>query len=222
MVYNKNMTIKIAEYLLQIFKNKEISIILISTIPMIELRGSIPVSLHMNLSVVKTLFIAWFGSCLVVPVLLLLLKPVLAWMRRFKLFRGLSNAVEELFQSKADKVSTNKNNEKKTETKKLLTLFAFVSVPIPLTGTWSGSAIAVFMNLPFTKSLLAICAGNLVAASLMTALAYLLKSYADYIIIGLAISVVILISVYIGRHFYKKRKLEKQSSNLENEEENKK
>ena len=76
-------------------------------------------------------------------------------------------------------------------------LFLFVAVPFPITGVWTGTAIAVFLNLKFKESVLPIALGNLVAGAIVTALTFLFKSYVDYIIYALFIIALIMLAVFI-------------------------
>lgn len=193
------------------FMPNELIIILLSMIPMIELRGSAPIAISLGMPWWEVIALSWLGSSLVCPIILLLLKPVLNLLKKNKFFAKIAYSVEDLFKSKAKKIENSKevNNEeenKKVLNRELLSLFLFVSVPIPITGVWSGSAIAVFLNLPFFKSLLAIISGNLIAASLMTGLSYLLKERIDYLLWGLFIVVFILIIMLIVKQILKNKK----------------
>ncbi len=185
-------------------------------IPLIELRGSIPVGIAMGMNVFEAFACAWAGSALVAPILLLILQPILRWMKKYKPFRALANAVESIFKGKASIVEDKANQEfdpKKIEKRKMIGVFAFVAVPIPLTGVWTGSAVASFMGLGFFKSMLMVWAGNLVAALIISLLSYFLADYIDYIIYALLAIVVIALVAYIVKlvlHIRKDKKSKNQ------------
>ena len=95
----------------------------------------------------------------------------------------------------------------------MIGVFAFVAVPIPLTGVWTGSAVASFMGLGFFKSMLMVWAGNLVAALIISLLSYFLADYIDYIIYALLAIVVIALVAYIVKlvlHIRKDKKSKNQ------------
>ena len=189
------------------FMPNELIVMLLSMIPMIELRGSAPIAISMNMPWWKVILLSWIGSSLVCPIILLLLKPVLNFLKKFKFFYKLALGIEDLFKEKAKKIKKEEIEiDKKIVKKELFSLFIFVSIPVPITGVWSGSAIAVFLDLPFLKSILSIISGNLIAAILMTGLSFLLKEKIDYLLWGLFIVVFILIIILVLKGIVKKNK----------------
>ena len=93
-----------------------------------------------------------------------------------------------------------KNGAKQTNAQKVLRncLLAFVAVPFPVTGIWTGTAIAVFLNLKFKDSIFAISIGNLIAGSIITLLTLFFEQYVDLIIyVLLAIAIVMLIVLIV-------------------------
>lgn len=183
-------------------------------IPLIEVRGAIPVAVAMNMDIFKAFACAFFGSSLVAPILLLILQPILKWMKNTKAFRSLAHAVEGVFRSKADAVESKADkafDPKIIGRKKLLGVFAFVAVPIPMTGVWTGSAVASFLGLGFGKSMLTVILGNVVASSIITVLSYFLSDYIDYIIYGLLAIVVIALVAYIVKLVVSMRRSKSQS-----------
>ena len=76
----------------------------------------------------------------------------------------------------------------------MISLFIFVAVPFPVTGVWTGTAIAVFLGLKFKESVLPIACGNLIAGSIITLLTFLVGDYVDIIIYALfAIAIIMLV-----------------------------
>jgi uncharacterized membrane protein len=65
---------------------------------------------------------------------------------------------------------------------KVLGVLAFVAVPLPMTGVWTGSAVAAFLDLKFPVALLAVLLGNLCAGIIMTLLCVFLIDYLDIIL----------------------------------------
>lgn len=209
------MAENIANFLNEAFNgNKELVIIIISMILFLELKGSIPIAITMGFNFGYSLLYAWIGSSLVAPILLLLLKPVLKLLKRTKLFKKLSELVETKFTEKADRINEKAINEQnklklrlfsKTESRRLFGLFWFVALPLPLTGVWTSSGIAVFLELPFFKALSVIVGGNLLAAIIMTLLSYYAKDYINWILWGLFTTVIIIILGFIVRGVMKNK-----------------
>lgn len=195
------MTQTIVEFFRNLFHNDIATVILIAMVPMIELRGAIPVGVAAGMKLWEAFGWAWLGSSLVAPILLLLLRPILNLLKKIKFFKRFIEALEQTFDAKAAKVAAKSNKKgfdpRAIERKKLLGTFAFVAVPAPLTGVWTGSAVAAFLGLPFWKSLLTVCAGNLVAGALITLLTMFLQDYIDYILYALLALVAVVIVYYI-------------------------
>jgi len=179
------MTEVIKEFFSSTFTNPYVAGIIISMLPIFELRGGIPYIYFRlgaggfgNLS--KAFMCAFIGSSLVIPLLLLLLLPTLAWLKRTKMFSKLAHSVEKHFNKKSQKLEDKSISEnvrtdieesrKKTEKIKYWGLFCFTAIPLPLTGVWSASAVAAFLKLDFKKSLFYIMLGNLTAGILVSAI----------------------------------------------------
>lgn len=204
------MTDAIINFFENTLQNDILTIIVIAIFPIIELRGSIPVGVAMGMELWEAFLWAWVGSSLVCPVLLLILRPVLDWMKKTKWFRSLALAVESTFRSRADKVvkESDRNGPKKTK-KKMLGVYAFVAVPLPLTGVWTGSAVAAFLDLSFGKALISVVAGNLTAGAIVTLLTYLFKDYVDIILTVFLFIVIAVLLLYIVMVIIKVRKNKK-------------
>lgn len=205
------MTDAIITFFENTLKNDILTLIVIAVIPIIELRGSIPVGVAMGMPLWQSFLWAWIGSSLVCPVLLLILRPVLDWMKKTKWFRSLALAVEGTFRSRAEKVvKESERKDPKKMKKKMLGVYAFVAVPLPLTGVWTGSAIAAFLDMPFWKALVSVLLGNLTAGAIVTALTYFFKDYVDIILTVFLIIVLAVLAFYIVMVVIKMRKNKKR------------
>lgn len=192
------MTEAIINFFENTLKNDVLTLIVIAVIPIIELRGSIPVGVAMGMPLWQSFLWAWLGSSLVCPILLLILRPVLDWMKKTKWFRSLALAVESTFRSRADKVvKESERNDPKKMKKKMLGVYTFVAIPLPLTGVWTGSAVAAFLDMPFWKALVSVLLGNLTAGAIVTALTYFFKDYVDIILTVFLIIVLVVLAFYI-------------------------
>ncbi|MDE6189228.1 MAG: small multi-drug export protein [Clostridia bacterium] len=199
------MTERLIDGIRQILDNDFLTTFLIAIIPIVELRGAIPAAMTMGISPWAAFALAWLGSAIVSPILLLILRPILDKMKKSKAFSSLAHAVESGFKSKAQKVVGESDEKpsaeaaKKLERKKMLGVYLFVAFPIPLTGVWTGSAVATFLDLPFFKSLAMVWLGNLTAGAIVTVLAIFLQNYMSTILDIFFVIVILVLLLYIVR-----------------------
>ena len=139
----------------------------ISMIPLIELRGAIPVAIGMDLGLPEwlVLIVAIIGNILPVPIIYLFARKVLTWgsnckWRTFKKFC-------DFCLKKGEKAG--KKLLQKAKGGVYWALFLFVAIPIPGTGAWTGTLAASILNLDFKKTIIAIIAGILTAGLIMLA-----------------------------------------------------
>ena len=196
------MAEKLGEFLIELLKSPYVAVVVVAMIPLIELKGAIPVGMTpaFGLSLLETALFAYLGSTLISLLVFFLLKPVFAVLKKIKIFNLLVRKCEGLFIHKAEKIALKTNGSVEKEAKKIMiiALFIFVAVPFPVTGVWTGTAIAVFLGLKFKEALIPLTLGNLVAGSIITLLTYLFRDYVDIIIYALfAIAVVMLVITVI-------------------------
>ncbi|MEG1651299.1 MAG: small multi-drug export protein [Oscillospiraceae bacterium] len=130
----------------------------ISMLPIIELRGAIPVGIGMDLPMLPTFIVAVVGNALPVPIIIFFAKRVLEWLSKFA-------KIGPFFQKIIDKATEKSKSFGKYE---LLALFAFVAIPLPGTGAWTGSLIAAILQLDWRKALVAIFFGIIGAGIIMS------------------------------------------------------
>lgn len=185
-----------------------LTLYIISIIPIVELRGAILTMRMMGLTTAPQMMLGMLcavaGSTTVVLPLILLIKPLLSILRKTKWFARIAMKVELNIQSRGKEVYNEQKNHAKEgnfkrklskESKKFFGLFAFVAMPLPLTGAWSASCIASFMDFPVWKASLAVFLGNIVAGIILTIISYCLPAeYANALLYGflfLAIAIAI-------------------------------
>lgn len=204
--------------------NDYIATSIMSLIPLIELKGSIVFARGAGMGFLEALGLSFVGSTLVFFCIFFLLKPILNLLKKIKWFNKLACKVENYFSEKAQE-TLDKQSEKKRKKAiselllKQIGVFLFVAIPLPLTGVWTGTAIAVFLNLKFKDAVLPVVLGNLVAGLLISALAELLMavwtiSALDYILYGLFGLAVILLAIFIIKILKQKPKKEEEDVNI--------
>ena len=146
---------------------KILIVFVISMIPLIELRGAIPVAVGMELGLPEwlVLIVAIIGNMLPVPIIYLFARKVLNWGTtvKWKPFKKFCNFCLKKGEKAGDKLL------KKAKSGVYFALFPFVAIPIPGTGAWTGTLAASILNLDFKKTVIAILAGVLTAGLIMLA-----------------------------------------------------
>ena len=169
------------DYLLDLLASvpKELVVLLISMIPIIELRGALPIAiLSFEMPWLEALLLCMIGNLIPVPFIILFLRPVFEWMKKTKLFRGLVIRLENHAKKKAEKANEKeqKNDEQKKHKKQAVSfwaLYMFVAIPLPGTGAWTGALIAAVMGMRLKHSFPAIAFGVLTAGVIMMLLSVL-------------------------------------------------
>ena len=133
-------------------------------VPLIELRGAVPIGTGMGLPWLPNLIVCIIGNCVPIPFILLFVKAILKWMRGCSI--PLFNRVSNWLFDKAEK------NRPKIEKYSFWGLMLFVAIPAPGTGAWTGSLVAALIRMDFKKAILAVLLGVLTAGVVMTAISY--------------------------------------------------
>lgn len=147
-----------------LFGGKDFALFIISMIPFIELRGSIIFGAAMGIPWQHAFLVSFPGNILPVPFLILLARPIFAWLKTTRLLAGFTQKVEDRLMKKADKVTVQKYSA--------VGLFLFVAIPLPGTGAWSGSLIAALLDVKMRYALPAVIAGVFAAGVIMTVASY--------------------------------------------------
>ena len=137
--------------------------VLVSMVPVVELRGGIPFGVAAGLPVWAAYLAAMIGNMLPVPFILAYIRRIFQWMRsRLPRLDHLVDRLEAKAHLKGEKVSRYK----------YLGLAIFVAVPLPGTGAWTGGLAAAFLDMPLKRALPSIFLGVAVAGFLISALAF--------------------------------------------------
>lgn len=146
---------------------KVLVVFLVSMVPLIELRGAIPIAIGMDLGLPEwlVLIIAIIGNIIPVPVIYFFARKVLDWgsERKWKPFKQFCNFCLKKGEKAGQKLLKNAKNGA------YFALFLFVAIPIPGTGAWTGTLAASILKLDFKKTMIAVISGVLVAGAIMLA-----------------------------------------------------
>lgn len=194
-----------SEILLEFFTsftdNGKLITLIISMFPLVELKGAIPIGTLLlgEESLLTSALLGYIGSSIISIPIFFLLIPIFNLLKKIKFIKIIVEKIETVLKNKAEKLAQkNQGKAEDVKTKMLIWgLFIFVAVPFPVTGVWTGTAIAVFLNLKFKDSFLPLILGNLVAGIIITTLTFFFKDYVDIIILVLFAIAIIMLFIFI-------------------------
>ena len=131
---------------------------LVSMVPVVELRGGIPFGTALGLDPVSAAVAAILGNLVPVPFIILFIRHIFDWLRRYDKPRALV----EKFDKKAHLKS---KNVIKYQT---FGLCLFVALPLPGTGAWTGALIAAILDMRLKRAMPSIILGVIIAATIVT------------------------------------------------------
>ena len=136
-------------------------VFLISMIPIVELRGAIPVAIGMGLDPVWSYVICIVGNMLPVPIIYLFARKVLLWGKNKKYIGRFFTFCLEKGEKGGRKLQA------KAGRGLFIALLLFVGIPLPGTGAWTGTLAASFLDMDFKKSIIAVMFGVIIAGIIM-------------------------------------------------------
>ena len=149
--------------LLETTAGKFFATVLISMIPVAELRAGIPFGIVQGLSPWMAWLAAVTGNILPVPLIIVYIRRIFLWMRRrFPKLGGLVDRLERKAHLKGEFVLKYR----------YLGLFLFVAIPLPGTGGWTGALVTAFLNMRLRRAIPAILLGLMTAGILVLLLTH--------------------------------------------------
>ncbi len=130
----------------------------VSMLPVVELRLAVPIGVGLELPLIPTLLVSIIGNALPVPFIIFFAQRVLEKLAKVPKIGGF-------FQKIIDKATEKSKTFGRYE---LLALYAFVAIPLPGTGAWTGSLIAAILQLNWRKAMPVIFAGIVTAGIIMS------------------------------------------------------
>lgn len=140
---------------------KYLIIFLISMVPLVELRGAIPVAVSYELPKISSYVICIIGNMLPVPFIYLFARKVLEWGKDKKLIGKFCTFCLKKGEKGGKKL------QKKAGKGLFVALMLFVGIPLPGTGAWTGTLAASILNMDFKSSIIAVMLGVLLAGVIM-------------------------------------------------------
>ena len=141
---------------------KYLLIFLVSMVPLIELRGAIPIAMGMDLQYFPSLVICVIGNLLPVPIIYFFARKVLVWGADKKIIGKFFRFCLEKGEKGGQKLV-----HKAGRGGLFIALMLFVGIPIPGTGAWTGTLAASFLNMGIKSTAAAVSLGVIIAGILM-------------------------------------------------------
>lgn len=164
-----------------------LAVVVIATLPIVELRGAVPVGINLfGMPWWQAVGLAVVGNMLPIFLILLLLERMVAWLGHIRLFRRFFDWLFARTRRKSGLI----------ERYEFLGLMLFVAIPLPVTGAWTGSVAAVIMGIGYWRAMLAIFFGVLIAAAVVTSLSLL--GWIGAVIAAVALAVLLVNAILTG------------------------
>jgi len=154
----------IMQWLTETEGGKMIFTLLVSMVPVIELRGAIPFGHNvLGLGIWPTFFASVIGNIIPVPFIIVYIRRIFQWMRRtLPRLDSLVDSLEQKAHLKGRTVSKYK----------YLGLMIFVAIPLPGTGAWTGALAAAFLDMRLRRALPSVAMGVMIAGVLISILSF--------------------------------------------------
>lgn len=136
--------------------------LLTAMLPILEIRGAIPVGVAAGLSPWTAFFVGLVGNMIPIPFLILLTRHVLEWMKKHNILVRFSAWLENKGREKA----------KQVQRYSFWGLFILVAIPLPGTGAWTGALVASLLDMRLKRAIPAIGMGVAVAGLIVLVLTY--------------------------------------------------
>ena len=173
------------EELLALGFSKELVVLVISALPVLELRGALPVAINLfHFPWYYALLLAVIGNLLPVPFLLLFLNTISRLLSKIDIFEKMLHWLFERTRRRGKIINRYER----------IGLALFVAIPLPVTGAWTGSLAAVLFGLKFKHAFLSIFVGVLIAGTIVTCLCLL--GWTGAIIAGIGLSTLAILGLW--------------------------
>ena len=221
------MTEFIGEIFSNIFNgNVALATVFVSMIPIMELKGGIPFGMSkafwgdMALGRWEAFWWAYLGCSMVSVILYFAFIPIMKFLRKTKIFRGIAKFIDGRINKQTSKYNedsakgeneiNDRVNEVSDETNinakpklnkarfgKVIGVLLFVAIPLPLTGVWMGTCLAVVLGLNFWETMAASIIGNLIAGIIISTICVIFPQFTHWLIYIFLILVAVVIIVEI-------------------------
>ena len=211
------MTALIADFFQTVFgDNVVLATILIALMPLIELKGAIPFGMSTAFWQAKALS-AWqafgfalLGSCLVVPIIALVFRPIYQWMKTKKFFNKIADFLVGDVVKRSQKIDNNATvrTANRGFWLRVLAVVLFVAFPVPLTGVWTGTCFAILLGLNFWQTCGSVIFGNVICGLIVTFVCAAFPQATNYFLYVFLTIILVAVIVKVVLHCIRRKKVE--------------
>lgn len=141
---------------------KYLLIFFISMVPLLELRGAIPIAVGMGLDYMTSLIVCMIGNILPVPIIYFFARKVLIWGTDKKYIGKFFRFCLEKGEKGGQKLTASAGRGGL-----FVALMLFVGIPVPGTGAWTGTLAASFLDMGIKSTALSVSLGVVIAGIIM-------------------------------------------------------
>ena len=152
---------EIVEYLRKLIPEELVAFV-ISLLPVLECRGGMIASRLMEIPFWKAFLICYIGNMLPLPFIILFIRKIFDFLRRYKFFAKIIKRLEAKTERNKDKILRYES----------WGLLIFVAIPLPGTGGWTGAMMAGLLDMRFKRALPVLAVGVFIAGLIMSAVTY--------------------------------------------------
>lgn len=171
----------------------ELYVFVISMLPVVELRGAVPIgALLLDMPFYTNFTVSAFGNMLPIPFILLFVPKVLDFLAKFKIFRPMVEWLHRKAEKNRTKIIREDNlktanaeegvGKIRMSTAVFVALMLFVALPVPGTGAWTGALVASLFDLPKKQSFLSILLGVVICGVIMCLASYGVLGFLSFLI----------------------------------------
>ena len=142
---------------------KYLSVFFVSMVPLIELRAAVPSAIGMGLDTMTSIAVCAVGNMVPVPIIYLFARKFLIW----GLDKPYIGGICRFFHDKGERAGRKLAKGRIGRFGMVMALTAFVGIPIPGTGAWTGTLGASFLDLGLKKTVASVSTGVVIAAVIM-------------------------------------------------------
>ena len=146
-------------------------VLLVSMLPVIELRGAIPIGVGLGVPEPLALIIAVIGNMIPVPFIYLFARKILEWGKDKKYIGKFFTFCLKKGEKGGEKLKA------KSGKGLFIALMFFVGIPLPVTGAWTGTLAASILDMGFKKTMLAVFCGVLIAGVIVSLVVLLPQTF---------------------------------------------
>lgn len=143
-----------------------LAVFFISMLPLVELRGAIPVSQGFSLPVIPSYIVCILGNMIPVPFIFLFAQKFLEWGKDRKLLGRPCTFFLVKGKKAGEKIQEKAGNGF------FIALMLFVGIPLPGTGAWTGALAASLLGMKFKETVISVTAGVLLAGIIMMIISF--------------------------------------------------